>query len=105
MAVTTGASPSIPERKQKLPIMTRVSEANQATMYVYDSSRIGSSYKRVSVACQLNVREFRPVSYDSVVPYFNSTKATYRFYSVESNNTSLKHGGYYEKKDNEKDGQ
>lgn len=73
-------------------LIVPLSGANQATMYVYDSSRTASSYKRVSAAYQLNVRESRPASYDSVVLYFDSTKATYRSYSVESNYTSLKNG-------------
>ena len=61
-------------------------------MYVYDSSRTGQTNKRLSVAYQLKKAESHPGSYDSVTLFFNSNRASYVSYSVESKYTSLANG-------------
>lgn len=50
---------------------TPLTEAYDATMYIYDSSRSGYTNRRISVAYQLLEKERKPASYDAVIMYFN----------------------------------
>lgn len=67
-----------------------LTEAYQSNMYVYDSSRTGSSNKRISVCYQLKTKESKPASYDAVTLYFNSKRAQYVSISTESKYSSVK---------------
>lgn len=77
---------------EESPAIMPMTEAYQSFMSVYDSSRTGHTNKRISVSYKLNTKESHPGSYDAIVLYYDSTKATYKSYSTEKNYTSLKNG-------------
>lgn len=67
-----------------------LTEAYQSNMYVYDSSRTGSSNKRISVCYQLKTKESKPGSYDAVTLFFNSNRAQYVSISTDQNYSGVK---------------
>ncbi|MCI9466218.1 MAG: hypothetical protein HFE99_03780 [Ruminiclostridium sp.] len=72
-------------------LISPLTNISNATLYMYDSTRTGSSNIRASASYQLKITESRPGSLDAVIFYYDSTKASYVSHSVGAN-TTLKDG-------------
>lgn len=69
-----------------------MNDAYNATVIAYSYKRTGEAQQYLQASFTLGSYESRPASYDLVGMYFDSSKANYYSYSVDSGYTSLRSG-------------
>lgn len=65
-------------------------QAYHAAISTYSSKRAGESFHYLHADFMLGELELKPATYDVIGIFYNSAKASYHSYGVESNYTSLK---------------